>query len=342
MTRLMWKAETVLALALIAAPLLEAADPDRSTDRVFDLSSGLELALVQAALESIATLPEPDERHRRAVSLLTPVTIAAPATAIADDEEKRWPGDWLVGGFDTTSRWVTGGLSVGLGGYLLVADRDEVRSLGDITQLIPLTAAVGLSVGAGDWQGLRQLGLAGGTAFAITHGIKETVDKTRPDTSANNSFPSGHTAASVSGAAFIWRRYGAKWGAPASIFAAYTGLSRVEGQKHFMDDVISGAAVGLISNWLWTDPIDERARMALFLTKGGAGLNVSIDTSKTPGSPADREYEEAIPQLPARRSPRSSPRWARPTPTTSMRNSRSPRIVRRWISVSTSPSASVG
>ena len=207
----------------------------------------------------------------------------------------RRPGDWLVGGFDTTSRWVTVGLFVGLGGYLFLADQDDVRSLGDATQAIPLTAALGLSIGVGDWQGLKQLGLSGGTAFALTHGIKEVVDKNRPDDTANNSFPSGHTSASVTGAAFIWRRYGPKWGAPAAIIAAYTGFSRVEGQKHFMDDVISGAAVGLISNLLWTDPVDERVRMALFPTKGGAGVNVSFDPTAQPGLKSDDDWKNTIP-----------------------------------------------
>ena len=142
-----------------------------------------------------------------------------------------------------------------------------------------MTAALGFTLGNGDWQGLKQLSLAGGTAFVMTHGIKEVVDKTRPDTSANHSFPSGHTSASVSGAAFIWRRYGSKRGAPASLFATYTGLSRVLGEKRFMDDVLSGAAIGLISNWMWTDPIDERVQMALFPTKGGAGVNFTVDPS---------------------------------------------------------------
>ena len=230
----------------------------------------------------------------RFVSWSLCTSSAASSRAAAD--EKPWPRDWLVGGFDKTSRWVTAGLLLGLGGYYATADTEDVRDLGDITQILPGVAAVGLTIGVGDWQGLKEFGLAAGTGFVITHGIKETVDKTRPDTSANNSFPSGHTSASVTGAAFIWRRYGPKWGAPASLFAAYTALSRVEGQKHFVDDVISGAAIGLISNWLWTNPVDERVQMALFPTQGGAGFNMSIDMSKTAETPAGNEREGRVPR----------------------------------------------
>ncbi len=196
---------------------------------------------------------------------------------------------WLVGGFDTSSRWLTAGLVLGLGAYLGSADVDDVRDLGDITQLLPGAFALTSNLVIGDREGLKQFGYVAGTTIITTHGLKEIVDKTRPDDSADTSFPSGHTAASVMGAAYIWQRYGPKWGAPASVLAAYTGASRIQGQKHFADDVISGAALGLISNWLWTNPIDERVRMSLFPTDGGAGLQIEYD----PSAPmADRSYDE--------------------------------------------------
>jgi membrane-associated phospholipid phosphatase len=187
--------------------------------------------------------------------------------------------DWLVGGFDTSSRWITAGVVLGLGAYLASADTNSVRELGDVTQLLPGVFGLTSTLIIGDREGLKQFGYVGATTLVATHGLKELVDKTRPDDSEDNSFPSGHTSASVMGAAYVWRRYGAKWGAPTSLLAVYTGVSRVQGQKHFADDVISGAAIGLISNWLWTDPIDERVRLSLLPTRGGASLQVKYDPS---------------------------------------------------------------
>ena len=204
--------------------------------------------------------------------------------------------NWLVGGFDTGSRWLTAGLALGLGAYLGTADARDVRDLGDITQLLPGAFALTGNLITGDRAGLKQFAYAAGTTIATTHGLKTVVDKTRPDGTDDTSFPSGHTSASVMGAAFVWRRYGPKWGAPASILAAYTGASRVQGQKHFADDVISGMALGLISNWLWTDPIDERVRMSLFPTDGGAGLQVQYDPT---ARSARRSYDGDNEDLPS-------------------------------------------
>ena len=190
--------------------------------------------------------------------------------------EKR-SGDWLVGGFDTKSKWITGGLIVGLGGYLAYADEEDARSVGDYTQFLPLVFGAGFATSIKDWEGLKEIVLAGGTALVATHGGKAIAEKERPDGTDENSWPSGHTSASTTGAAFIWRRYGAMWGAPASVLAAYTGASRVNGQKHYLDDVISGAAIGIISNLIWTNPIDDRVELSLFPTDGGVVMKANIE-----------------------------------------------------------------
>jgi len=226
-------------------------------------------------------------------------TVEAPTgTAIDELPEpmERLQDDWLVGGFDSRSRWLTAGLALGLGAYLASADTGDIRDLGDVTQMIPGVFALTSNLIVGDREGLKQFGYAGATTLVATHGLKEIVDKTRPDDSADNSFPSGHTSASVLGAAFVWRRYGAKWGAPASLLAAYTGVSRIHGQKHFADDVISGAAIGLFSNLLWTDPIDNRVQLSLFPLSGGAGLNLRYD----PSAPQSTRSDEAAETLPSR------------------------------------------
>ena len=89
--------------------------------------------------------------------------------------------------------------------------------------------------------------------FLITHGLKYAVDRKRPD-GGNYSFPSGHTSAAFSGASFLGRRYGWKCGVPAYVAASYVGWSRVECDKHYWEDVIVGAFLGISITCLFTKP----------------------------------------------------------------------------------------
>lgn len=66
----------------------------------------------------------------------------------------------------------------------------------------------------------------------------------RPNGDPRNSFPSGHTAMVMSGATFLDRRYGWKWGVPAYAASAYVAYVRVDVNKHHWRDVI---ASGLLS-----------------------------------------------------------------------------------------------
>lgn len=243
-------------------------------------------------------------RFKLAVFILWATCLPSMAVAgeaqTADDNDAppaatRQKDDWLVGDLDRSSWWVTAGLALGLGVYYSTADSDDIQDLGDLTQLIPGAFALTGILATGDRQGLKQFGFVAGTTVLTTHGLKEIVDKSRPDESASTSFPSGHTAASVMGASFLWRRYGPKWGMPSTILAVYTGVSRIEGQKHFADDVISGAALGLISNWLWTDPIDDRVRMSLFPTDGGAGVQFEYDPAAVRRGDSETEETDTLP-----------------------------------------------
>jgi hypothetical protein len=219
--------------------------------------------------------------------LITLFALSTLSAAPAFADSGALEDDWLVGGFDTTSRWTTVGLALGLGAYLSTADVLDIRDLGDVTQFIPGAFGLVGAISTGDREGVRQFGLAAGTTFVAIHGLKQLGGKERPDGSDDLSFPSGHTAASAMGAAYVWRRYGAKWGAPMAVLAGYTGISRVRGQKHYADDVVSGAAIGLMSNLFWTHPIDERVRLSLFPTDGGAGVAFEYDPSAGNGGNPD-------------------------------------------------------
>jgi membrane-associated phospholipid phosphatase len=81
----------------------------------------------------------------------------------------------------------------------------------------------------------------------LTQGIKYTTHRMRPDGSASNSFPSGHTSSSFAVATVVTNYYGKNWGIPLYAFAGLVGVSRIEKGQHWPSDVLAGAALGYIS-----------------------------------------------------------------------------------------------
>ena len=179
---------------------------------------------------------------------------------------------------DTVSWVTTGVLAAGLGALLLGDNFDTIAEVGDVTQLIPLAYALPMTFYAKDRQGFYQLSKSGLASFVAVHGIKQSVEKWRPDLSDTNSFPSGHTNAAFVGAAFLQRRYGPRWGVPAYVLASYTGLSRVAGNKHFTDDVVGGMSIALLTNWLFVNPMDDRFLVTPIAGDGQVGLQVAVTT----------------------------------------------------------------
>lgn len=82
--------------------------------------------------------------------------------------------------------------------------------------------------------------------MAFTQGIKLTVGRTRPDGS-RYSFPSGHSSATFATASVLQRHYGWKAGVPAYGLAVYVAASRLSENKHYMSDVLFGAALGIVA-----------------------------------------------------------------------------------------------
>ncbi|MBU1710469.1 MAG: phosphatase PAP2 family protein [Proteobacteria bacterium] len=83
--------------------------------------------------------------------------------------------------------------------------------------------------------------------------FNETSWGERPNGS-DYSFPSGHVSTIVSGAAFLGRRYGWKWGLPGYLASAYVAYVRVEDDKHHWRDAFAGAAVAYGIAWLTVTP----------------------------------------------------------------------------------------
>ncbi|WP_170347609.1 phosphatase PAP2 family protein [Ruegeria atlantica] len=157
---------------------------------------------------------------------------------------------------------------------------DDLERAGDILQLaIPLTA-LGLTYAQNDPEGRKQLAKGVGTTFLTVQSLKYAVDKWRPNYSADNSFPSGHTAAAFSGAAFLQSRYGAHYGVPAYLLASFVGYTRVRAEKHYSDDVLAGASIAMLSNWLYATPMQNGIAVVPTITQDKVGLQVSMSTGK--------------------------------------------------------------
>jgi len=136
--------------------------------------------------------------------------------------------------------------------YVKPADADRAKKIEDGTVSDPTTRNWAYrAVFDRDVTGRLQLLESGALTGATTLVLKAAVDKKRPNGHAH-SFPSGHTSDAAFGAAFVMRRYGWVYGVPAFALTGFVGWSRVESGEHFSEDVIAGAAIGIVSSLIFT------------------------------------------------------------------------------------------
>ena len=81
---------------------------------------------------------------------------------------------------------------------------------------------------------------------ALSFALKLTVDRTRPDATNDNSFPSAHASNAFAWASVAGSYYGWKVGVPSYAVAGFIALSRVERGSHWLSDAVAGSAIGLI------------------------------------------------------------------------------------------------
>ncbi len=156
-----------------------------------------------------------------------------------------------------------------------VLAKSSLKKSGDIIHLLlPATALGATLVIEDDYQGSWQLIKTGVVSRVAVEGLKYAVDKDRPDDSGDDSFPSGHTADSFAAATFIQQRYGWKWGIPAYIGATFVGYTRVDSDKHYVEDVLAGAAIGIISGLYFTEPYSG-ITISPIAKSGHYGINFS-------------------------------------------------------------------
>jgi membrane-associated phospholipid phosphatase len=139
---------------------------------------------------------------------------------------------------------------------LLLAPAAESASstedAGDVLFVLLPVAGFATALIKQDREGQIQFAKAFAANAVATLGLKSAIDKQRPNGDCCDAFPSGHSSFAFMGATFIERRYGWKYGAPAYAAASFVAYSRVDADKHYVEDVVAGAAIGYLSSYFFT------------------------------------------------------------------------------------------
>lgn len=129
----------------------------------------------------------------------------------------------------------------------------------DFLQYAPLAAVIGMKLGGvesrSSWERMLASDALSATIMALTvNSLKYSINRTRPDGSANNSFPSGHTATAFMAATIMHKEYGLTRSPLYSIggytVATATAFSRQLNNRHWLSDVLAGAGIGILSTEL--------------------------------------------------------------------------------------------
>ena len=125
----------------------------------------------------------------------------------------------------------------------------------DHLQYLPIVGVFALpNLGMEPAHNLKERLLIGATAYAMTavfvNSMKYSVRQLRPDNSAHNSFPSGHTATVFTGVEMLYQEYkhSQPWvGITGYVVATGVGLLRIYNNRHWASDVTAGAGIGILS-----------------------------------------------------------------------------------------------
>jgi hypothetical protein len=102
--------------------------------------------------------------------------------------------------------------------------------------------------------------------------LKFATHRERPDQSNHQSFPSGHSAITFAGATVLERHLGWKRSLLGYAIASYVAASRLHDNRHYLSDVVFGAAVGAIAGRTVTEHGAETWTFAPARVPGGVVL----------------------------------------------------------------------
>lgn len=181
-----------------------------------------------------------------------PVQLIVPSTLIA------------VGSVGVTGGWFCSVKEDVRDGFQKLSGGKRIK-VDDYLQYLPLAAHLGLgSIGVKHRHSFRERFAAAATASAtmaaMVNTVKYTVCESRPGSSAPGSFPSGHTATAFMGAELVRSEYGNAIGAGAYTIATGIAVMRLYNDRHWLNDVIAGAGMGILSARIgyWLLPWERR------------------------------------------------------------------------------------
>ncbi len=136
----------------------------------------------------------------------------------------------------------------------------------DYIQYVPVISHIGLNaLGVKSQHNFKERLAITATAYLamgiMVNGTKFLVNEKRPDSGARNSFPSGHTATAFMGAELVRMEYGNKiYGWSAYAIAGSVAFLRIYNNRHWLNDVIAGAGVGVLSARIgyWLLPLNQK------------------------------------------------------------------------------------
>jgi hypothetical protein len=106
----------------------------------------------------------------------------------------------------------------------------------------------------------------------LTVGLKYATHRERPDGSNAHSFPSGHASVTFATATVIERHLGWRYSVLGYTIASYVAASRLHENKHWLSDVVFGAAVGAIGGRTVTEHGRNAWTMTPVPVPGGVAL----------------------------------------------------------------------
>ncbi len=158
---------------------------------------------------------------------------------------------------------------------LFADSKADAELAGNIVLVLLPTAAIGKIVYEKDLEGALQYTESMALSAVTTQILKYSIDAERPNGEDSLSFPSGHTSAAFSTASFMQMRYGWSYGTPAYLAATFVAWSRVYSDNHYPRDVLAGAAIGIVSSFIFTDAYRAGVTVTPVAGHGTYGLQIS-------------------------------------------------------------------
>lgn len=114
---------------------------------------------------------------------------------------------------------------------------------------------------------------------ALTEALKLSTHRERPNHSNHQSFPSGHASITFASATVIERHLGWRESLLGYSIAAYVAASRLHDNRHYLSDVLFGAAVGALSGRAVTQHGREHWTLVPVNVPGGAAIMATRNLS---------------------------------------------------------------